>query len=186
MILKNLHLLSLLGSAPADVEYPLREWRPSRHWPISSSRRGWRGGELDHSQRRRRLAQQDAFAGQWQRIAAGLNNDRRLVLLWGNEKEKETRRGRGPAERRGCCAPFMRFRRPDLFHRPGAARRFRRYAGAAPGRHDPHARGRNLRAQFAACATVRCFREARPSSASWTAVFVTGANVIQWSACMTL
>lgn len=113
VILKNLHLLSLLGIPPGQIEYPEREWRPSRQlsgfleqnglggkgWIILNVGGGWPSKLLS--------------TDQWQRIAAGLKNGRALVMLWGNEREKET--AAAVARQSGALlAPFMNF--ADLIH----------------------------------------------------------------------
>jgi heptosyltransferase-1 len=108
VILKNLHLLSLLGVRSDKVEYSLQEWLPSpqlngfleqnslggKRWTILNVGGGWPSKLLS--------------TDQWQRIAAGLKNDHALVMLWGNEKEKET--AAAVARQSGALlAPFMNF-----------------------------------------------------------------------------
>jgi lipopolysaccharide heptosyltransferase I len=90
VIHKNLHLLSLAGIDTAAVEYPQREWLPSRPLAAFIEHRGWRSGDWIILNVGGGWPSKVLNAGQWQRIAAGLDNDRRLVLLWGNEKERET------------------------------------------------------------------------------------------------
>ena len=89
VIHKNMHLLSLLGIAASPVEYPLQEWRPSRQlsayleqnnlgdrgWVILNVGGGWPSKLLSEKQ--------------WLPIAAALKNDYQVVMLWGNEKERE-------------------------------------------------------------------------------------------------
>jgi heptosyltransferase-1 len=107
VIHKNLHLLSLLGIRTAAVEYPRREWAPSRQlaayleqegrdggWTILNVGGGWPSKRLN--------------ADQWQQVAAGLARDHALVLLWGNAGEKET--AEAIARNSGArLAPFMEF-----------------------------------------------------------------------------
>ncbi len=108
VIHKNLHLLSLAGISTADVEYPLREWPPSPALADFLGQRGWRGGEWIILNVGGGWPSKILNAGQWQRIAAGLGNDPRLVLLWGNEKERET--AEAVARQSGAAlAPFMTF-----------------------------------------------------------------------------
>jgi heptosyltransferase-1 len=90
VIYKNMHLLSLLGISAAAVEYPVQERRPSRQlsefleqynlgakgWIILNVGGGWPSKILSEKQ--------------WLQIAAGLKNDYQVVMLWGNEKERET------------------------------------------------------------------------------------------------
>jgi len=90
VIYKNMHLLSLLGNSSAAVEYPVQEWVPSRQlsefleqnnlhdkgWIILNVGGGWPSKILSEKQ--------------WLQIASGLKDDYRLVMLWGNEKERET------------------------------------------------------------------------------------------------
>ena len=90
VIHKNLHLLSLAGISETAVEYPRREWLPSERlsgflqqcglqdkgWVILNVGGGWPSKVLS--------------AEQWQQIARGLKKEFRLVMLWGNENEKET------------------------------------------------------------------------------------------------
>ena len=90
VILKNIHLLSALGIHEATIEYPLKELSASaqlRHllselnWPakryiILNVGGGWPTKILS--------------ANQWLEIANGLKHDYPLLLLWGNEQEKET------------------------------------------------------------------------------------------------
>jgi lipopolysaccharide heptosyltransferase I len=90
VIFKNIHLLSLLGINETTVEYPLKKLSPSPqlrqllaelNWPdkryiILNIGGGWPTKVLS--------------ATQWLEIADGLKMDYSLVLLWGNEQEKET------------------------------------------------------------------------------------------------
>jgi ADP-heptose:LPS heptosyltransferase len=90
------------------LEYPVKAWLPSvqldeflkqnnlprQGWTILNVGGGWPSKILDEKQ--------------WLQIAAGLKNDHRVVMLWGNEKEKET----AAAVARQCgvpLAPFMGF-----------------------------------------------------------------------------
>ncbi|MBU4307481.1 MAG: glycosyltransferase family 9 protein [Acidobacteria bacterium] len=108
VIFKNMHLLSLLGISSATVEYPVQEWLPSRQlsefleknnltdkgWTILNVGGGWPSKVLSEKQ--------------WLQIAAGLKNDYRLVMLWGNEKERET--AAAVSRQSGVLlAPFMNF-----------------------------------------------------------------------------
>jgi len=108
VIYKNMHLLSLLGISAAAVEYPVQEWRPSRQlsefleqnnlgdkcWIILNVGGGWPSKILSEKQ--------------WLQIAAGLKNDYQVVMLWGNEKERET--AAAVARQSGVrLAPFMNF-----------------------------------------------------------------------------
>jgi heptosyltransferase-1 len=108
VIHKNLHLLSLLGMRGAAVEYPAKERRPSEQlnafleknalratgWIILNVGGGWPSKVLS--------------AGQWLQVAEGLKADRPLVMLWGNEKERET--ADAVARQGGVyLAPFMDF-----------------------------------------------------------------------------
>ena len=103
-----MHLLSLLDIGVPPVEYPVREWRPSGElseflkqnnlpeggWIVLNVGGGWPSKILSEKQ--------------WLEIAAGLKEDYRAVMLWGNEKEKET----AAAVSRQCgvlLAPFMNF-----------------------------------------------------------------------------
>jgi heptosyltransferase I len=89
VIFKNIHLLSTLGINEAIVEYPLKKlsaspqlqqlladlnW-PDRRYVILNVGGGWPTKVLP--------------AFRWLEIAAGLKPDYPLVLLWGNEQEKE-------------------------------------------------------------------------------------------------
>ncbi|MFH2108820.1 MAG: glycosyltransferase family 9 protein [Chrysiogenia bacterium] len=90
VIYKNMHLLSLLGSSSAVVEYPVQEWVPSRQlsefleqndlhdkgWIILNVGGGWPSKILSEKQ--------------WLQIASGLKDEYQLVMLWGNEKERGT------------------------------------------------------------------------------------------------
>jgi lipopolysaccharide heptosyltransferase I len=90
VIFKNIHLLSLLGINETIVEYPLKKLAASPqlqrflselNWPdkryiILNIGGGWPTKVLS--------------AAQWLEIAAGLKMDYALVVLWGNEQEKET------------------------------------------------------------------------------------------------
>jgi len=107
VIHKNLHLLTLLGISSAVVEYPRREWAPSRQlaayleqegrdrdWTILNVGGGWPSKRLG--------------AEQWRQVAADLARDHALVLLWGNAGEKET--AEAIARQSGArLAPFMEF-----------------------------------------------------------------------------
>jgi heptosyltransferase-1 len=89
VIFKNIHLLSALGIQEATVSYPLKELSPSPRlqqflseldWPaqrylVLNVGGGWPTKVLS--------------AAQWLEIIDGLKTGRRLVLLWGDEKEKE-------------------------------------------------------------------------------------------------
>jgi heptosyltransferase-1 len=108
VIHKNLHLLSLAGVSATAVEYPLREWLPSKPLADFLAQRGWRGRDWIILNIGGGWPSKILNAGQWLRIAAGLNNDRRLVLLWGNEKEREM--AESVARQSGVpLAPFMKF-----------------------------------------------------------------------------
>lgn len=90
VIFKNIHLLSMLGINDTTVEYPLKKLSASPqlqqllmelNWPdkryiILNIGGGWPTKVLS--------------ATQWLEIADGLKLDYPLVLLWGNEQEKET------------------------------------------------------------------------------------------------
>ncbi|MEI6614823.1 MAG: glycosyltransferase family 9 protein [Chrysiogenales bacterium] len=90
VIFKNIHLLSLLGINETIVEYPLKKLPASQQlhqllaelkWPdkryiILNIGGGWPTKVLS--------------VNQWLEIAEGLKIDYPLVLLWGNEQEKET------------------------------------------------------------------------------------------------
>lgn len=108
VIYKNMHLLSLAGISAAAVEYPVQEWRASRQlngfleqnnlgdkcWIILNVGGGWPSKILSEKQ--------------WLQIAAGLKNDYQVLMLWGNEKEKET--AATVARQSGVrLAPFMNF-----------------------------------------------------------------------------
>ena len=107
VIHKNLHLLSLLGIVAPVVEYPRREWAPSRQlaayleheglaggWSILNVGGGWPSKLLS--------------AAQWLKVATGLKADHALVMLWGNEQEKAT--AAEVARQSGArLAPFMEF-----------------------------------------------------------------------------
>jgi heptosyltransferase-1 len=90
VIFKNIHLLSMLGINETIVEYPLKKlaasprlqqlmselnW-PDRRYIILNIGGGWPTKVLS--------------ATQWLEIVDGLQPDYPLVLLWGNELEKET------------------------------------------------------------------------------------------------
>ncbi|HEX7501920.1 MAG TPA: glycosyltransferase family 9 protein, partial [Acidobacteriota bacterium] len=108
VIYKNLHLLSLAGISTAAVEYPLREWRPSGPLADFLEQGGWRGGDWIVLNVGGGWPSKILNAGQWLRIADGLNHDRRLVLLWGDEKERGT--AEAVARQSGVAlAPFMTF-----------------------------------------------------------------------------
>ena len=128
VIHKNLHLLSLAGIRDGGRRIPAARMAAVPALADFLEQRGWRGGEWIILNVGGGWPSKILNAGQWLQIAAGLNNDPRLVLLWGNEKERET--AEAVARQSGAVlAPFMTFRRPDLFHRPGAAGRFGRYPG---------------------------------------------------------
>ncbi len=108
VIHKNLHLLSLIGISEIAVEYPVKEWLPSekliafskqyalrpKGWIILNVGGGWSSKVLSVTQ--------------WMQIADGLKADRRVVMLWGNEKERKI----ADAVARQCgvnLAPFMDF-----------------------------------------------------------------------------
>jgi len=108
VIHKNIHLLFVLGIHEAAVEYPLRKAAASQqlrqfwaelHWPdrryvILNVGGGWPTKVLS--------------AAQWREIAAALQPDYQLVLLWGNGKEKEM--AAAVARQVGIVlAPFMNF-----------------------------------------------------------------------------
>ncbi len=108
VILKNLHLLSLMGIHETAVAYPVKEWRPSERltafleqcslrpgeWVILNVGGGWPSKVLS--------------ANQWLQIAEGLKAERPLVMLWGNEKERVT--AEAVARQSGVrLAPFMDF-----------------------------------------------------------------------------
>lgn len=89
VIFKNIHLLSGLGIRETTVGYPLKELSPSqrlrqffseidfptRPYIVLNVGGGWPTKLLS--------------AAQWLEIIDGLKPGRRLVLLWGDEKEKE-------------------------------------------------------------------------------------------------
>jgi lipopolysaccharide heptosyltransferase I len=108
VIHKNLHLLSLAGISATAVEYPRREWLPTSSLAGFIELSGWRPGDWIVLNVGGGWPSKILSAGQWLKIATGLNNDRRLVLLWGTEKERET-----AAEVSRRCgvplAPFMKF-----------------------------------------------------------------------------
>lgn len=119
VIYKNLHLLSLAGISASAVEYPLREWLPTQLLADFIAQRGWRGRDWIILNVGGGWPSKILSAGQWLRIAAGLHNDRRLVLLWGNEKERET--AEEVSRQSGVpLAPFMRF--ADLIYFVARAR----------------------------------------------------------------
>ncbi len=108
VIYKNMHLLSLAGIRDDAVEYPVQAWRPSRQlsefleqgnwggkgWIVLNVGGGWPSKILSEKQ--------------WRQIAAGLKNEYPVVMLWGNEKERET----AAAVSRQCgvrLAPFLNF-----------------------------------------------------------------------------
>jgi heptosyltransferase-1 len=108
VIFKNIHLLSILGIHETIVAYPLRKLAPSPrlrqllaelNWPdrryvILNVGGGWPTKTLS--------------ASQWQKIADGLKPHYPLVLLWGNEPEKET--AAAVARQSGVAlAPFLGF-----------------------------------------------------------------------------
>lgn len=113
VIFKNLHLLSVLDIHHAAVHYPPTKNAPSRRldqwlaglgWPdrgyvILNVGGGWASKLLS--------------AAQWQEIAAMLRDDHPLVVLWGNEREKELA---ATVARQGgaLLAEFMDFN--DLIH----------------------------------------------------------------------
>jgi lipopolysaccharide heptosyltransferase I len=113
VIFKNLHLLSVLDIDDTEVRYPpmknppsrrLEQWLAELGWPdrgyvILNVGGGWPTKLL--------------AAAQWQEIAAALRTDHPLVVLWGNEREKDlaatvARLGGG------VLADFMDF--TDLIH----------------------------------------------------------------------
>ncbi len=89
VIFKNLHLLTALGFHEPVLEYPaiknapsreLRQWLaelgcPDHGYVILNVGGGWPTKVLS--------------AAQWLEIAAALKSDRPLVLLWGNERERD-------------------------------------------------------------------------------------------------
>jgi heptosyltransferase-1 len=108
VIHKNLHLLSLAGISATAVEYPPWEWLPSKPLADFLAHRGWRGRDWIILNVGGGWPSKILSAGQWLQIAAGLKNDSRLVLLWGNEKERET--AEAVARQSGVAlAPFMKF-----------------------------------------------------------------------------
>jgi lipopolysaccharide heptosyltransferase I len=107
VIHKNLHLLSLLGIAAPAVEYPQRQWAPSRQLAAFLEREGLTGGwtilNVGGGWPSKLLS-----AAQWLQVAAGLRGEQPLVMLWGNETEKET--AATVARQSGArLAPFMEF-----------------------------------------------------------------------------
>jgi lipopolysaccharide heptosyltransferase I len=107
VIHKNLHLLSLLGISAPAVEYPQRPWAPSRQLSAYLEKEGLAGGwtilNVGGGWPSKLLS-----AEQWLQVAAGLKKDHALVMLWGNEKEKET--AAAIARQSGArLAPFMEF-----------------------------------------------------------------------------
>lgn len=118
VIFKNIHLLSMLGINETIVEYPLKKLSASPqlqqllaelNWPdkryiILNIGGGWPTKVLSVTQ--------------WLEIADGLKLDYPLVLLWGNEQEKET--AAAVARQSGVTlAPFMDF--SDLIYFIGQA-----------------------------------------------------------------
>lgn len=118
VIFKNIHLLSMLGIHEAIVEYPprkpsaspqLQQWLASLGWParryiVLNVGGGWPTKVLP--------------ASRWLEIADGFKPDDSLVLLWGNEQEKET--ATAVARQSGAAlAPFMDF--SDLIYFIGEA-----------------------------------------------------------------
>lgn len=107
VIHKNLHLLSLLGITAAQVEYPAREWRPSRQLSAWLEReglnQGWTVLNVGGAWLSKLLS-----AEQWRQVACGLDDSHSPVMLWGNAREKET----AATVARQCgarLAPFMEF-----------------------------------------------------------------------------
>jgi lipopolysaccharide heptosyltransferase I len=108
VIRKNLHLLTLAGIVATEVEYPSRAWLPSKPLADFIAQRGWQPGEWIVLNVGGGWPSKILNAGQWQRIAEGLANDRRLVLLWGNAGERET--AEAVSRQSGVpLAPFMSF-----------------------------------------------------------------------------
>lgn len=108
VILKNMHLLSLAGISDDTLEYPSRPGGPSeslngflmqnhlddKNWIILNVGGGWPSKILSE--------------GQWLQIAVGLKVDHQVVMLWGNEKERET--AAAVSRQAGVLiAPFMDF-----------------------------------------------------------------------------
>jgi heptosyltransferase-1 len=108
VIHKNLHLLSLVGISETKVIYPRKEWSASpplavfleknglrdKNWIILNVGGGWPSKILDNTQ--------------WLQIAAGVKIDHPVVMLWGNEKERNAAEwvaGQGGI----LLAPFMNF-----------------------------------------------------------------------------
>jgi len=111
VIRKNLHLLSLLGIAAGEVEYPRREWRPSPGLDAWLQRQGlgtggWIALNVGGNWPSKRLS-----AGQWRRVAAALAPHRPLLLLWGNDAERAVAE-EVAAGGHARPAPFLGF--PDL------------------------------------------------------------------------
>jgi lipopolysaccharide heptosyltransferase I len=108
VIHKNLHLLSLLGIAAGEVEYPRPHGRPSpglaawlRQQGLGDG--GWIAFNVGGNWPSKRLS-----AAQWRQVAAGLGTGRALLLLWGNDEERATAAevaGGGHAR----LAPFLEF-----------------------------------------------------------------------------
>ncbi len=112
VIRKNLHLLSLLGIAAAEVEYPRRDGgQPSpglaawlRQQGLGDG--GWIVLNVGGNWPSKRLS-----AAQWRQVAAGLAPAHELLLLWGNDAERaEAEEVAGGGQAR--LAPFLEF--PDL------------------------------------------------------------------------
>lgn len=108
VIRKNLHLLSLLGIAAGEVEYPRREWSPSpglsgwlRQQELGDG--GWMALNVGGNWPSKRLS-----AGQWRQVAAGLAPQRPLLLLWGNDDERATAAAVA-AGGHARLAPFLQF-----------------------------------------------------------------------------
>jgi ADP-heptose:LPS heptosyltransferase len=107
VIHKNLHLLSLLGITAPLVEYPSREWRPSRQldaWLQQEGlKEGWTVLNVGGAWPSKLLS-----AEQWRQVACGLDPSHTPVMLWGNAREKET--AVAVARQSGArLAPFMEF-----------------------------------------------------------------------------
>jgi heptosyltransferase-1 len=108
VIHKNLHLLSLAGIGGTEVEYPLREWRPSERLASFLQRSGLPDGGLAVLNVGGGWPSKLLSAGQWLEIARGLKKDYRPVMLWGNEREREI--AESVARQSGVqLAPFMDF-----------------------------------------------------------------------------
>jgi heptosyltransferase-1 len=108
VIFKNIHLLSMLGINDTTVAYPLKK-------PAASQRLRQLLAELNWPERRYIILNVGGgwptkilTAAQWLEIVNGLRKDYQLVLLWGNEPEKEM--AAAVAGQSGIAiAPFMNF-----------------------------------------------------------------------------